>query len=466
MSVRTTTSSKPEGESSSLRGRDVLLVAGLFVALAGCGRQRAPAPQLGEIDRLPKLETIMAEKKPLTVRRSYMATVDAYEKADLMGQVRGVVKSLGENADIGRHVREGELLITLEIPDLVAERDHKKALLEQARNLREQATHARQVAFQDVKEAQAQEKRYQADVKYREMQHARVVKLALVDTVTKQLAEEAELQHSSALAAWKASQEQILSKEARLQAADIELKVADSRIKVARAELEKAEAMVSFGAIRAPFDGTVTRRWIDRGATVKDPGMRLLTVMRTDKVRVIIDVPERDVPYLHAETNAGSKTVPGNAATLQVPALQAIYPGLEFKGSVTLHAAAIDAVTRTMRTEIHLPNPEGYLKPQMTGVATLVLAERQAMAIPSTALVRNGNHVEIYYVDNPTGDPPRGIVKSKQVKLGMDDGQRVEVLPPGLTGSERIIRKGAGLVRLGDRAIPVDYVDAPESIDK
>jgi HlyD family secretion protein len=441
---------------------EVLAVTGLFLALAGCGRQRSAAPQLGEVDRLPKLQTIKAKKSLLVVRRSYTATVDAYEKADLMGQVRGVVKSLGENADIGRHVKEGELLIALEIPDLIAERDHKKALLEQARNLRDQATHARQVALQDVKEAQAQEKRYEADAKFRKMQYTRVVKLAQGDTVSKQLAEEAELQHSSAEAAWKAAQEGILSKEARLKAADIELKVADSRIKVAQAESERAEAMVSFGTIRAPFDGVVTRRWVDRGATVKDPGMRLLTVMRTDKVRVIIDVPERDVPFLRAETTIGSKTAPGNAATVQIPALQAIYPALEFKGSVTLHAAAIDPVTRTMRTEIHLANPEGYLKPQMTGTATVVLDEHQdAVTIPSTALVRNGSNMEVYYVDNVTGDPPRGVVKSKQVRLGIDDGLRAEILPPGLTGNERIIRKGAGLVRLGDRAIPDDYVDAP-----
>lgn len=438
---------------------EVLAVTGLFLALAGCGRQRSPATQLGEVDRLPKLETIKADKSLLVRRRSYAATVDAYEKAELMGQVRGVVKSLSDNADIGRRVKEGELLIALEIPDLIAERDHKKALLEQARNLREQATQTRQVAFQDVKEAQAQEKRYQADANYRAMQYTRVAKLAQGDTVTKQLAEEAELQHSSAEAAWKAAQEQILSKQARLKAADVELKVADSRIKVAQAEAERAEAMVSFGTIRAPFDGIVTRRWVDRGATVKDPGMRLLTVMRTDKIRVIIDVSERDVPFLRADTSAGSKSVPGNTATVQIPALQAIYPSLEFKGSVTLHAAALDPMTRTMRTEIHLPNPEGYLKPQMTGTATVVLAERQAMTISSTALVRNGSNVEVYYVDNPTGDPPRGIVKAKQVKLGIDDGLRVEIL--GLTGNERIIRKGAGLVRVGDRAIPVDYVDTP-----
>jgi RND family efflux transporter MFP subunit len=454
---------QPKGESSNL-GVISLYLTGLLVLFAGC-RHRTQVPQLGEVDRLPRLETIKADKGLLVIRHSYTATVDAYEKADLMGQVRGVIKSLGENADIGRPVKEGELLITLDIPDLVAERDHKKALLEQAQNLRDEATHARQVAFQDVKEAQAQEKRYQADAKYREMQHTRVAKLAQGDTVTKQLAEEAELQHASAVAAWKAAQEQILSKQARLQAADIELKVADSRIKVARAEFDKAEALVSFGAIRAPFDGVVTRRWVDRGATVKDPGMRLLTVMRTDKVRVIIDVPERDVPYLRAGTATGSKSVPGNPATLQIPTLSALYPNLVFKGNVTLHAAALDPVTRTMRTEIHLPNTEGYLKPQMTGTATVVLAERKAMTIPSTALVRIGDNIEVYYVDNPTGDPPRGIVKSKKVKLGMDDGLRVEVLPPGLNGDERIIRKGAGLVRVGDRAIPVDFVQPDEALE-
>jgi hypothetical protein len=107
-----------------------------------------------------------------------------------------------------------------------------------------------------------------------------------------------------------------------------------------------------------------------------------------------------------------------------------------------------------MRTEVHLENG-GYLKPQMTGTASVLLDERKAMTIPSTALVRVGNRVEVFYIANPTGEPKRGVVKSKEVLLGLDDGLRVEILGNSLTGNELIIRKGNGVVRTGEQAIAI-----------
>jgi len=111
-------------------------------------------------------------------------------------------------------------------------------------------------------------------------------------------------------------------------------------------------------------------------------------------------------------------------------------------------------VTRTMRTEVHLTN-EGYLKPQMTGTASVLLDERRAMTIPSTALVRRGNRVEVFYIANPSADK-RGIVKSKEVLLGLDDGLRVEILGNTLKGDELIIRKGNGVVRTGEQAVAIE----------
>jgi RND family efflux transporter MFP subunit len=437
----------------------LLLMLGIVTVVAGCGSRQPSQPQLGEVERLPRLEVIQPEKDfPLAIKHKYTATVDSLEKADLCAQVRGLVKEFVDSADIGRHVKAGEPLVILHIPDLIAERDHKKALLEQATNVRAEETERRLVAAEELKEAQALERRYQADLDYRELQFARVVKLAKGETVAQQLAEEAKLQHASAEAALKAAQAQIRTKQARLQAADVELKVADSKINVAKAELDRAQALVSFGTIVAPFDGVITKRWLDRGAIIKDPGMPLLTVMRADRVRVILDVSERDVPFLHAE-GIPSKGVPGNPVTLHIPALHKLDPSLEFKGRITLMASALDPVTRTMRTEVHLPNPSGLLKPQMTGTAEVVLVERKALTIPSSALVRTGRNVEVYYLANPTGEPPRGVVKTKQVTLGVDDGLRVEILKNSLTGQELIIRKGNGVVRLGDQAVavPAEY---------
>jgi RND family efflux transporter MFP subunit len=237
--------------------------------------------------------------------------------------------------------------------------------------------------------------------------------------------------------------------------------VADSRIKVAEAEVARLEALVGYATVRAPFDGVITKRWVDRGATIKDPGMPLLTVMRTDVVRVILDVPERDTPHLRVNGQA-SPEVRGNKVWLRFPALESVFGDREFTGSdgerpprLTRLASALDPATRTMRAEVHVQNLLGYLRPQMTGTATMLLAERDnALTVPASALVRNGNRVEVYYVANPTGEPPRGVVKRAEVVLGLDDGRRVEIRS-GLTGQELIIAKGNGVVRVGATAIAV-----------
>lgn len=227
--------------------------------------------------------------------------------------------------------------------------------------------------------------------------------------------------------------------------------VVESKIKVAQAELEKAEALVQFATVRAPFDGVITKRWIDAGVTVKDATMPLLTLMRIDRVRVLLDIPERDVPYI---TTAKGKA---NPVTLQFPALQEILAGQPFQGCITLLASALDPTTRTMRVEVHLDNRLGdrgnLLRPQMTGTATVVLAERTGITVPASSLVRVGNKVEIYVIAEPTGQPPRGVVKRVEVQLGLDDGLRVEIRNSRLTGKELVIAKGAGVIRPGDEVL-------------
>src|SRR5262249_27365721 len=200
------------------------------------------------------------------------------EKADLSARVTGVVESLcldpsKPEVDIGRQVAAGEPLIKLAVPELEAERDNKLSLLEQAKSLRLQAEKALRVAAQHLQEAKVQVTRYQADLEFRQLQFQRVSELAKKQSVQAQLAEESELQLKSAQAALKAAQAQVQTKEAKREAAQAELKVADSRIKVAEAEVQRLNVQLNFATLTAPFAGVVTKRWVDRGATVKDPSV-------------------------------------------------------------------------------------------------------------------------------------------------------------------------------------------------
>jgi RND family efflux transporter MFP subunit len=186
---------------------------------------------------------------------------------------------------------------------------------------------------------------------------------------------------------------------------------------------------------------------VDAGATVKDASMPLLTVVEIDVVRVLLDVPERDVPFL----GAGTK---GNSALLHIPAL-AIKAPQGFAGSVSRTAGALDPATRTMRVEIHLKNPAGDLRPQMTGKATVILDKRDSvLTVPSTALVRVENKLFVKCLDHAEGNPPKGLVKRVEVEVGLDDGRRVEIRS-GLRGDEWVVAKSNSAVRVGEWAVAV-----------
>jgi RND family efflux transporter MFP subunit len=420
--------------------------------LAGCVGQAGKAPRREAGEQLPKVEAVKPVRTtpadPLVLRGEYTATVEPWQRTDLCAQVRGVIKDVPPEIDIGHQIFEGKRLLEIDIPELRAELDHKTALLEQARNLRKQADEALTVAGQEVKESRAQEKKYRAEYEFRQLQFQRVTGLVQKQTVQPQLGEESRLQLASAQAALHAGQEQVLAKEAREQAARVELKVADSRIKVAEAEVARLKALVDFAEIRAPFNGVITKRWVDAGASVKDASMPLLTVMETDVVRVLIDVPERDVPYLRDGAN-------GNPVVLQMPALAEFVPRGEFEGRVSRAAGALDPATRTMRVEIHLENKSGYLKPQMTGKAAVILDKRDnALTVPSSALARTGNRLFVKVLDHAEGTPPKGLVKRVEVQAGLDDGRRVEIRS-GLTGAEWVVAKSNSAVRAGEWALGV-----------
>ena len=439
----------------NLRQRAWLTAAVLAIAACGCGfADNKPRPT--DVDRLPRLEAVEPERYQLPVRIELSALVDAMEKADLCARVPGVVETLQPDprkpeVDIGRRVSAGEALLKLAVPDLEADKRHKDGLLDQAERQKQQTIEAQNVAAKELEEAKAQEKRYQAEFDRSRERHERTTKLVQRGALQPETAEETRSQLEAADAAWQAAKALIGTKQARLAAIDADLKVAETRIKVSRAEAQRLEVLVGYATVRAPFDGVVTKRWVDRGAMVKDPAIPLLTVMRIDTVRIILDIPERDVPLVNATEQNPNPDGKGEPVELRVPALGT----KTFSGHITRMSSALDPATRTMRAEVHLDNRDGLLRPGMYGTALATLDQREsALTVPSTALIRRGDKVELFYVADPSGDPPRGVARRLEVELGMDDGKRVEIRS-GLTGKELIIAKGGGVVREGEPVVAV-----------
>src|SRR5205823_5951697 len=154
-------------------------------------------------------------------------------------------------------------------------------------------------------------------------------------------------------AARQAGREAIATREAKAEAAATDLEAARLKVEVADAEVKKLTEQIIFATITAPFDGIITRRWVDQGATIKDAGATLLTVMEMHKVRVLIDIPLREVPLVNTDEDAaqasGSAVAQGDRVVVRVPELEAAGIGGTFHGRIKRRGKALDPVTRTMR---------------------------------------------------------------------------------------------------------------------
>jgi RND family efflux transporter MFP subunit len=434
-----------------------------MLAAAGCSTRGADVSR-PDGDRLPRVETVTPRQGFLPVLIELSAVVEAMEKADLCARVPGVVDSFRldpkkPEVDIGRQVAAGEPLVKLAVPDLEAELRYKEALHEQAMKQKDQTIEGTKVAAKELQEAREQESRYQAEFLRSQEKHDRTLRLVQSGSLNRELAEESKNQLEAARAGWQAARAQIETKQARLAAMEADLKLAESRIKVAEAEIQRLRVMLDYAVIRAPFDGIVTKRWLDRGAMIKDPGAPLLTVMRNDMVRVLIDIPQRHLPLVNTKEQNPNPDGEGDVVILKIPDLRDVVPGGEFPGHITRMASALDPVTRTMRAEVHLENKAGQvqqpLRPGMYGTATVVLESRKdVITVPSTAIERRGSTARVFYVAELTGTPRRGVIRQAQVELGLDDGKRVEIRN-GLRGDEEIIAKGKGVLRDGDPVIAV-----------
>ena len=192
----------------------------------------------------------------------------------------------------------------------------------------------------------------------------------------------------------------------------------------AAANVARLGQLVGFERIDAPFDGTITARntdigqLVDAGSTA-GPGHELFRIAATGRLRVYIAVPESE---------SGSAR-PGVPVDLTV----AERPGRRYRGVVARTADAIDPVTRTLRVEVDLDNPQGELLP---GSYAQVHLQRQdaaaAMLVPASALLFRAEGPRVATVD------ASNRVTLAPVTLGRDYGTEVEVLG-GLKPNERVI---------------------------
>ncbi len=189
--------------------------------------------------------------------------------------------------------------------------------------------------------------------------------------------------------------------------------------------------LAEYTTIHSPYTGVITARnyWPGDFVQSRNDGgalFPLLTVEKTDVMRVKVQIPDADVPF----------TNPGDTATISIDAL----PGRHFDAKVSRIAAAEDPETRTMRIEIDMDNKGGLFRDGMYGKVTIALENApDGLNIPSSCVVEElGEGAAVLFVvrDN--------IARKIKVRIGSDDGIRTEILS-GLRPNDLVISSRAGI---------------------
>ena len=371
---------------ASQRGIKVLMVVVVAIAAGVIIAQRnmaaAPAQAKStEADSRPRVEVVHPRRVTVARRLQTNATLAAFEEADLFAKVTGYLSDV--RVDIGDHVKAGQVLAVIDIPELEqqlaedqAQLASKQSALETARR---QVDHDRaNRTLQDITL-----KRQEALFK------DQWVPAQMVD----------QTRADAAVA------------KANVGVAKANRTLAAHQIDLAAATVEKTRALLAYSQIVAPFDGVVARRLVNRGDLVQAPTGTLMTplftVQRIDTIRVFCDVPENDVPLVHI----------GDPAIVKPSGLE----GKPFIGKVTRYSLRLDPETRNMRTEIDLPNPEERLYPGMYAQVSLEMNRRpDVLTVPAAAVGSDGDGSFV----NTIAD---NRITRLAVRTGLTDNGRIEV---------------------------------------
>lgn len=423
-------------------------------------------PQAGGIER--------TVSQPGTVEPFQWEDVYAKASGFLAEQQVDVGGGVKQDVDIGTHVKAGDIIAKISVPEYEKQVERDTAQVADANaKVKQMEAHLKAAkaehlaALASIKLARVMVKAKTAYRDYRKKQLDRIMALVQEKAVDQKLGEEQEDYYLSALESKNAADEQVNSATehanaaaAKIDQAEADLDEAKATVGIADAELAKSKVLVGYTVIKSTYTGVVTKRSFHVGDFIKaaDQGGNtpLFRVEGTDKMRVVVQVPDRDVPYVSA----------GDPAVIRIDAL----PGLviqstpDTKIAVSRWADAEDPATRTMRTEIDVPNKYG-LRNGMYGRVTINVdgGSRNALRVPSAALVEKPGGKEVKArgkgADAQRGDADKqgkgyvrvvreGKVHFTPVEYAADNGIEIEVTK-GLAPTDEVIVRTTGPVEEG-----------------
>jgi RND family efflux transporter MFP subunit len=337
-----------------------------------------------------------------------------FQEIDVHAKVSGYVQKL--YVDWGTHVKKGQPLATLEIPELEDQINQDKALLNRSE---ENLTRTKE----EVRRAES----------VYTVAHLTYTRLAGVVKTRPDLVAQEEID---------VAQGKDLEADAALSAAKAALAVAREERGVAKASLAKDQTLFAYSRITAPFTGVVTKLYaftgalLPAGTSTSASGLPLLRLSQNDLLRLVIPVPETVVPKIRI----------GSPVEVRVSALNKA-----FTGTVVRFSGQVDEDTRTMHTEVDVPNPDYVLVPGMYAYAEIPVDHKtHALAIPIQAFAGSStpNQGTVLVVN------AQNQMEKRNVTIGIQTAQEVEVLS-GVQENELVMVGNQSRYRAGETVRPV-----------
>ena len=309
------------------------------------------------------------------------ATTTAFEAANIFARTSGYIEK--RYVDIGAHVKKGDLLADITAPELDQQIAQAQATLAQNQATLQQTQASRELA---------------------DVTNARDSNLVKQGWLTAQQGDNDRL---------------------TLRAQQAAVGVAQSNIAAQEAQIRVLQQEKAYQRVVAPFDGVITQRNVDNGSLVQAGSTFMFTLMHSKVIRTQVFVPQDEA----------FGVTPGIDADIRVPEI----PGRTFPGKVTRIATALQPGSRTLLTEIDVPNPDGLLSPGIYCTVELSIPRKTpSMIIPSDALVFDENGLHVVLVRN-------GTVHLQQVSIARDFGTTVEVREGVQPGDQVVLNPAVSL---------------------
>jgi RND family efflux transporter MFP subunit len=311
----------------------------------------------------PRVRVAPARPSEATITVSLPATTTAFEAANIFARTSGYIEK--RYVDIGDQVKAGTLLAEITAPEL----DHQ------------------------ISQAQATLAQNQATLHQTE--------------ASRELARVTNARDSGLVKQGWLTQQQGDNDRLTLAAQEAAVGVAQSNIAAQQAQLKILGQEKAYQRVVAPFDGMVTQRYIDNGSLVQSGSTMMFTMMHSNVMRIQLYVPQDEA----------FGVAPGVEAVVHVPEI----PNRSFPGTVTRISRALQPGSRTLLTEIDVPNPDGVLSPGIYCVVDLHIPRKTpSVLVPADAVIFNESGLQVAMVRN-------GIVHLQKISIARDFGTQVEV---------------------------------------